>query len=102
MVTVNIRLIARIVFNPNPEVVLSLPDLYEAAARSADEAEMHKVLEKLRADNVTEEDLHNHEEYFKSEGRKRFEEARRARIGFIGCLQRFFFYRHYVDATNRE
>jgi len=39
----NTELPKRIVFNPNPEVVLSLPDLYEAAARSADQAEMHKV-----------------------------------------------------------
>ena len=80
----NSELPKRIVFNPNPEVVLSLPDLYEAATKAADEAEMHEVLEKYRAGNLTEEELRNHEEYYKSEERKRLEEARRARIG-LAC-----------------
>jgi hypothetical protein len=98
----NTELPAKIVFNPNPEVVLSLPDLYEAATKSADLAEMHEVLEKYRAGNLTEEELRDHEKYYKSEERKRSEEVQRARIGFIECLQRFFFYRHHLDARHRE
>jgi len=97
----NTELPKRIVFNPNPEVVLSLPDLYEAATRFADEAEMHDVLEKHRAGKLTEEELRNHKEYYKSEERKRVDEVWLARVGFIECLQRFFFYRHYLDASNR-
>jgi hypothetical protein len=98
----NTKLPKGIVFNPNPEVVLSLPDLYEAAVRSADEAEVHSVIEKWRANDATEEDSRKLEEYYQSEERKTFEDALLARSGFIECLQRFFFYRHYLDASNRR
>jgi hypothetical protein len=96
----NTELPKRIVYSPNPEVVLSLPDLYEAATASADETKVHEVLEKCRTGNVTEEDFRNLKEYYKSEERKALGEARLARIGFIQCLQRFLFYRHYLDASN--
>ncbi len=93
----NNEFLKRVVFNPNPEVVLSLADLYEAASRAADEAEMHVAMEKWRAGGLTEEEFLRYQEYWKSEERKRLEEGRLARIGFIECLQRFFFYRHYSE-----
>ncbi len=91
----------RIVFNPNPEVVLSLADLYETAIKTADEAAMHMALEKSRSGELTEADLRVYEEQWKDEGRKRLEEGTLARVGFIECLQRYFFYCHHRDASDR-
>ncbi len=92
----------QIVFNPNPEIVLSLADLYEAANIAADEAAMHSALEKSRAGELTEADFRAYEAHWKDEGRKRLEEGRLARIGFIECLQRVFFYCHHRDASERK
>jgi hypothetical protein len=90
-----------IIFNPNPEVVLSLADLYETASRVADESAMRVALEKSRSGELTEAEFAAYQKYWKAEERKRLEEGRLARIGFIECLQRFLLYCHHRDASER-
>jgi hypothetical protein len=97
----NNKSLKRIVFNPNPEVVLSLADLYETATKAADEAAMHTALEKWRSGKLTKAALRAYEKQWKDEGRKRLLKGGLARIGFIECLQRYFFYCHHRDASDR-
>jgi len=97
----NNQSLKQIVFNPNPEVVLSLADLYEAASKAADETALRTALEEWRSGDLTEADYRAYEDYWKDEGRKRLEGGRLARIGFIECLQRFFFYCHHRDSRER-
>ncbi len=87
--------------SPNPEVVLSLPDLYETALQAANIEQLRKARSKWEAGELSEEDLRKYEEYWKSEAHEKLLAGRQALIGFLECLQRFYLSRHYQDAKNR-
>jgi len=94
-------IVKELLSNPNPEVVLSLPDLYEAALHAADIDQLQKVHRKWKAGEITEEDLRRHEEYYQTQEHKELSAARSALIGLLECLQRFFFFLHYQDRKDR-
>jgi hypothetical protein len=94
--------IRELLSNPNPEVVLSLPDLYETALKASNEDQLRRVISKWQRGELTEEDERRYKAYFESESHKRLLAARPALIGFLECLQRFFLYRHYADAKRRD
>lgn len=80
----------------NPEIVLSLPDLFAAAADFEDE------FRTLRAGNHfqktgegTADDL---QEYFSSKGRKLLGEAKAARARLLESLDWYFSFRHHDDS----
>jgi hypothetical protein len=60
-----------ILFSANPEVVLSLPDLYEAALQASDIGHLKEVFRRWKAEESTEEDLQKYKERLKSEERKK-------------------------------
>lgn len=90
-----------LMFNPNPEVVLSLVDLCEAAYTNSDHAQIRAALEKCKTGQFTEQDELEYQRWWKSPERKSLEEATLARDGFIECLTRFLYWRHYKDASHR-
>lgn len=94
-------IIRELLSSPDPEVVLSLPDLYETALQAANIQQLRNARNKWEAGELSEEDLRKYEEYWKSEAHKKLSAGRQALIGFLECLRRFFLSRHYRDAKNR-
>jgi hypothetical protein len=94
--------IKELLSNPDPEVVLSLPDLYETALNAANEDQLRRVISKWKRGELTEEEERQYKAYFEPERHKKLLAARPALIGFLECLQRFFLYRHYADAKTRD
>lgn len=89
-----------IALNPNPEVVLSLVDLYEAARQGADLDAISTVLRRLRSESLTDVDLEKYERLLKDPSRHALVRAEVARTHFLECLQRYFFHCHHRDAGN--
>ena len=87
--------------NPNPEVVLSLPDLCEVARDSEDRGAFAKARQVFEAGSDDPGQIWNH---LKSEGRKLANEAVVARERFRDCLNQYFLYKHYLDSKleNKE
>jgi hypothetical protein len=81
--------------NPNPEVVLSLPDLCEVARDSEDRAAFGKARQVFEAGADDPGEIWNH---LKSEGRKLANDAVAARERFRDCLNQYFLYKHYLDS----
>jgi hypothetical protein len=91
----------KLLSNPNPEVVFSLPDLYEAALQADDIEQWTRALKKWKTDGLTEEELREYQDYWRSQERKKLTEAQRALGGFLECLGLFFLYRHHDDAKHQ-
>ena len=91
----------KLLSNPNPEVVFSLPDLYEAALQADDFEQWTRALKKWKTDGLTEEELREYQDYWRSQERKKLTEAQRALGGFLECLGLFFLYRHHDDAKHQ-
>lgn len=87
--------------NPNPEVVLSLPDLCEVARESEDRQAFERARSALSTGSDDPGEIWKH---LKSQGRKVANEAVTARDRFRDCLNDFFLYRHHLDSKpeNRE
>ncbi len=81
--------------NPNPEVVLSLPDLCEVARDSEDRGAFAKARQVLEAGSDDPGEIWDH---LKSEGRKLANDAVAARERFRDCLNQYFLYKHYLDS----
>jgi hypothetical protein len=80
----------------NPEIVLSLLDLFDAAAEFEDEFRTVGAINHLQdTGESTAEEL---QAYFSSAGREILSEARAARTYLLECLDYFFFFRHYDDS----
>ena len=84
-----------IAYNSNPEVVLSLPDLYHLAAESEDD---HRTTTAIRTflengESSTEE----LEEYFDSGKREALSAARDSRARLLRALEWYFGARHHED-----
>jgi hypothetical protein len=81
--------------NSNPEVVLSLPDLCEAARDYEDREAFGKAREAFSTGSDDPGEIWNH---LKSEGRKLANQAIAARERFRDCLNQYFLYKHYLDS----
>ena len=92
-------IVKELLSNPNPEVVLSLPDLYEAALQAAAPANLGKVLADTKAGDL--EQFKQLKKYYDGKY-KELDEAHGALSGFRECLRWYFFYLHYRDSKNRE
>jgi hypothetical protein len=77
--------------NPNPEVVLSLPDLCDIATESED----REAWEAIRTGSNRRRDVWDH---LKSEERRLADQAVIARQRFRECLNRYFLYKHTHDS----
>ena len=80
----------------NPEIVLSLPDLFDAAAEFEDEFRTVGAIRHLQ--NTGESTVEELQAYFSSTGRAILSEARAARAHLVECLDWFFSFRHYDDS----
>jgi hypothetical protein len=81
----------------NPEIVLSLPDLFDVTAEFEDDSRTIRASHHFReTGKSTAEEL---EAYFSSAGRDFLGEARVARARLVECLDWFFSFRHHDDST---
>lgn len=80
----------------NPEIVLSLPDLFDAAAEFEDEFRTGGAIHQLQ--QTGESTLEGLQAYFASAGREILSEARAARARLVECLDWFFSFRHHDDS----
>lgn len=92
-----LRLIA---YNSNPEVVLSLPDLYAAAAESEDDERTSSAVRRYL--DTGEADAAELEAYFNSAERDALSEALPARARLLDALEWYFWGRHHEDAAERS
>jgi hypothetical protein len=81
--------------NSNPEVVLSLPDLCEAARESEDAEAFGKAYKILLAGSDDPCGIWDH---LKSPERELANAAIAARGRFLDCLSQYFLYKHYLDS----
>jgi len=82
--------------NPNPEVALSLPDLFDLAVAEQDE---HRFTTPLRQLDEKGVDLHAElEDYYDSEEREALVLARRARLRLVDALHWYFLFQHSRDS----
>ena len=93
-------IVKELLFSPNPEIVLSLPDLYEAALNIDTLERLRGVSDQWKAGELTEENFRKYKERFRSKEHKKLREGKAALRDFLECLQQFFFDRHYRDAKN--
>lgn len=92
-------LLRSLLFSPNPEVVLSIPDLFEVAVASQDRAEFDLFRSRFEEDpNASPAD---YEAYLDSPTREALRAAVVARSRFLLCLDWFFRFRHAQDASQR-
>ena len=80
----------------NPEIVLSLPDLFDAAAEFEDEFRTVGAINYLQ--NTGESTVEELQAYFSSAGRAILSEARTARAHLVECFDWFFSFRHHDDS----
>lgn len=80
----------------NPEIVLSLPDLFDATAEFEDEFRTVRAIHHLQ--NTGESTVKDLQAYFASGGRAILSEARAARARLVECLNWFFSFRHHDDS----
>jgi hypothetical protein len=80
----------------NPEIVLSLPDLFDATAEFEDEFQTVRAIHHLQ--NTGESTVKDLQAYFASGGRAILSEARAARARLVECLNWFFSFRHHDDS----
>jgi hypothetical protein len=81
--------------SPNPEVVLSLPDLCEVATDSEDKEAFAKAQEVFESGSDDPGEIWGH---LSSKGRELGKIAVYARERFRDCLNQYFLYKHYLDA----
>lgn len=92
-----LELIAR---NSNPEIVLSLPDLFTLAVEQEDRHRQATAMQVYRTGG--EAPIEDLERYFNSAERDALQMAARGRARFLSCLDEFFWYRHHYDADARS
>lgn len=80
----------------NPEIVLSLPDLFAAAAEFEDEFKTLRAVHHFK--ETGECTVDSLQRYFSSTGRKILGEARAARVKLIDCLDSYFSFHHHDDS----
>jgi hypothetical protein len=93
-------LLRSLLYSPNPEVVLSVPDLFEAAIVAEDQAKFKRACNQFETD--PEGSVANYKAYLDSEARTQLHKAVVARTRFLECLDWFFAFRHGWDAEHRE
>jgi len=84
-----------IIDNANPEVVLSLPDLFDLAIGEEDEKRTAEAVQRFRETGNT--NVAALEAYFESEGRDFLVKARVARARLLDVLDSYFHFRHIDD-----
>ena len=94
-VPASLRLIA---YNSNPEVVLSLPDLYHLAVESEDDQATTTAIRTFPT--TGESSAEELEKYFDSGDREALSTAR-ARARLLHALERYFGARHHEDRSER-
>lgn len=92
-------IIKSLINSPNPEVVLSVPDLFEIALTDEDQRQFENAARK--PDEQADEALNEYDEYLKSETREQKQEAIYARDHFLECLDNFFRRKHVRDLNNQ-
>jgi len=86
--------------NSNPEVVLTLPDLYSLALENEDD---HQRTEAIRGYMATgEADASELEDYFDSAEWKALAAAARPRARLLDALEWYFLFRHHEDQEQRS
>lgn len=93
-------LIRSLVYSANPEVALSVPDLFEAAIAAEDQRQFDHA--KAQYEENPDEPLTDYDNYFDSPIRNELRKAVAARKRFVRCLNEFFAHRHAFDSENRE
>ncbi len=92
----SLRLIA---YNSNPEIVLSLADLFIAAVESEDDCRTSSAIRAfLAAGTANSQEL---ESYFNSQEREALSNAFAARVRLLDALEYFFWFRHHEDGEQR-
>jgi hypothetical protein len=86
----------RLLRNPNPEVVLSVPDLLEIATAEEDERRRRLAFEQWQEQG--DEALEPWKEYLGSAARAEFAAGRAAALRFHDCLHWYFAHKSYADA----
>jgi hypothetical protein len=89
-----------IAYNMNPEVVLSLPDLFLLAIEHED-ADRQTAAYRLFSE-TGEAHLDELEKYFNSDERAALQRAAKARSRFLRCLDYFFARGHHYDRDQRQ
>lgn len=92
-------LLSYLLHNPNPEVVLSLLDLCEAAIDSKYRQAFEEARRICLASPNAPGDPWN---YLKSKGHKLANQAVIARERFRECLNRYFLYKHHLDSKSEN
>lgn len=92
--------IAAMLRSPNPEVVLSVPDLYAAAREAHDAAINAAVATALHADDYEAAQAAN--EGWQAPEREVLKEGAWVRERFLRALDYFFAYRHHEDAKTES
>ncbi len=88
-----------LLFSPNPEVILSVPDLCEVA-RDAEDAQVWRLL-KEASERGAENEADRINEWWKSLERDQLTTAINARARFVDCLRWYFAFKHHQDAGNK-
>ena len=83
---------------PNPEVTLSLLDLYEQALKANDDEWLEARLRQAR-DTGTAEPYDGH---YESADREELEKGTVARNRLVDCLHSYFAFKHWSDAQDRR
>jgi hypothetical protein len=87
-----LRLIAE---NSNPEVVLTLPDLFALAASEEDQARFCRARTQFESD--PDGAAASQVTYYDSAERAALSEAQVARARLVDCIDTYFWYRHHAD-----
>ena len=93
-------LIRSLVYSSNPEIVLSVPDLFEITIEAEDQHQFEKALKNL--DEQTDKSITEYKSYLDSDSRRQLQAAVSARYRFLTCLDWFLRDRHVQDAKNPD
>lgn len=88
-----------LLFSPNPEVILSVPDLCEAARDAKDEWTFESATKAF--DRGAEHEVDRINAWWQSVEREDLTTATNARACFIECLHSYFSFKHYEDAKDK-
>jgi hypothetical protein len=93
-------LIRSLVHSSNPEIVLSVPDLFEITIEAEDQHQFEKALKNL--EEQTDESITEYKSYLDSDSRIQLQAAVSARYRFLICLDWFLRHWHVQDAKNPD
>lgn len=91
-------LLRTLLFSPNPEVALSVPDLFAVAIEAEDSQYFHRLKEAY--DRGEQSVIAEYEAYLASGTRSALHKATIASRRFLDCIDWFFWLRHHQDRVN--